>query len=113
MTTSRNFQLQGKYTRYEDGFQIGFDCAGRHGNYKTFEAAVKAAKKGMKRNECEPVMKVVEVRNARGRIEREDWYDRSGNLIAIGDIKKYSIWHIDGYKIIDRTTLEVLWEVEA
>ena len=43
-----NFQLQGSYTRYEDGHHIGFDTIegpNRKRNYKTLESAMRQAKK--------------------------------------------------------------------
>ena len=48
---TNNFQLQGSYTRYEDGHHIGFDTIegpNRRRNYKTLESAIRRAKNELK-----------------------------------------------------------------
>lgn len=111
MASDRNFQLQGSYTRYHDGYHAGYDseCGpSKRRNFKTFESAVKAANKAIKRNELPKVAKVYEEFDNRGRHTVFDIFAEDGHKFAYGE--KHEFWHVDGMRIVDRESQKVLWQ---
>ena len=108
----RNYQLQGSYTRYCDGYHSGFDSdfgPNKRRNFKTFESAVKAANKEFKRNDKPMIVRREEERDARGVLIEAHNYDANGNELSWSKDKP-EFWHVDGVRIVERTTQKVLWE---
>lgn len=110
---TRNFQLQGSYTRYEDGYHAGYDSVegpSKRRNFATIESAIRAAKKELKRNECTAVVR--SEREYYGPNKRRDYnfnmYAADGHLIPWEE--PHAFWHTNGVRIVDRETQEVLWE---
>ena len=111
-TNDRNFQLQGSYTRYYDGFHAGFDS--EHGpskrrNFKTLESAIKAAKREFKDNERPRIMRREAKYDKRGRLVECHNYDENGRELD-GSEDKPQYWHTDSMRIVDRETQKVLWQ---
>lgn len=113
MTASdRNYQLQGSYTRYEDGLHAGYasiEGPSKLRNFATMESAMRAAKKELKANEYTAV-----VRHER-RYYGDGVYDFDVVCIAVDGREisydePHSYWHTDGVRIVDRETQKVLWE---
>lgn len=110
----RNYQLQGSYTRYYDGLCCGYDSEdgpNKSRNFKTLESAVRAAKKEIKKNELPKVIKCEEEPfiDEIGRKQRKlHFIGEDGHEFKYGE--KYSVWHIDGIRIVDRITQKILWE---
>lgn len=111
-SNDRNYQLQGSYTRYYDGYHAGFDSENgpsKRRNYKTIESAIKAAQKEFKKNEFPRVTRREAKYDERGRIIEAHDYDESGReLDWFKDRPQY--WHTDGMRIVDRATQKVLWQ---
>lgn len=109
-TSTRNYQLQGSYTRYHDGYRAGFDSAegpSKRRNYSTLDRAIKAAKKELRENELPKVMRIEKEVYGTGRPGyRLHFYGENGQ--ELGD--DYSCWHVDALRIVDRETQQVLWE---
>ena len=110
-SNDRNYQLQGSYTRYYDGYHSGFDSEygpSKRRNFKTFESAVKAAKKELKRNERPAVVKAEKEQYGPRRSDyRWNFFAEDGHEFQYGE--KYECWHVDGVRIVDRETQKVLW----
>ncbi len=101
MEQTRNYQLQGSYTRYYDKLHCGFDSdegLNKSRNFKTLEAAIKAVKKEFKRN------KLIKI----ARKDGETIYDENGNELEWSE--ECSFWHVDGIRIVDRKTQKILWQ---
>lgn len=113
-TNDRNFQLQGDYTRYRDGFTSGYnsDNGPSHArNFKTLESAIRAAKKAFKDNALPKVVRLHEERDAHGRVTVFDVFAEDGHKFERGE--KHAFWHVNGMRIVDRETQNVIWEQRA
>ena len=109
---SRKYQLQGSYTRYYDGNHAGFDSENspsKRRNFKTFESAMKAAKKEFKNNELPAIVKREAKYDKRGRLIEAHNYAKDGRELSWSEDKP-QYWHVDGVRIVDRITQKVLWE---
>lgn len=108
----RNYQLQGSYTRYYDGYVGGYNSdfgPSKRRNFATIESAIKAAKKELRRNEFPKVMRREEKKDERGRVIESHNYDENGRELSWSKDKP-QFWHVDAMRIVDRETQKVLWE---
>ena len=114
MAASRNFQLQGSYTRYYDGLKAGYGSqtgARKCRNYKTLEAAIKAANAELNNNELPKVAKIEieDYIDVFGRKQREiHAFAEDGHEFSYSE--EYEWWHVDAMRVVDRTTQNILWE---
>ena len=110
---TNNFQLQGNYTRYEDGHHIGFDTIegpNRRRNYKTLDNAIRAAKKELRRNSFTPIVRSETERYGSGKYDYTiHYYAEDGRELSV-TTEPCEFWHTDAIRIVDRETQEVLWE---
>lgn len=112
-TNTRNYQLQGSYTRYMDGLHTGFDSnegPSKRRNYSTLDRAIKAAKKELRENELPKVMRFEREVYGPGRLDfTTHLYGEDGQELH-GSARDYGFWHVDALRIVDRETQQVLWE---
>lgn len=111
----RMFQLQVESTRYHDGFKGTYTNGnGNNRNYKTLKSAIRSAKKELKRNSLQKVVRTEdEVCGPRPCDIKHHYFAEDGHEFTSEEYGTYGFWHIDGVRIVDRITQKVIWEERA
>lgn len=111
----RMFQLQMESTRYYDGSKGTYTNGnGNNRNYKTLKSAIRSAKKELKRNSLQKVVRCEEeVRGPRPCDIKHHYFAEDGHEFTSEEYGTYGFWHVDGVRIVDRITQKVIWEERA